>query len=67
MSDSLPDWVFAVFARALLGEIYPAVRAIAVSWSPGKIRIKVYLDREPTDDDKEDFEIVASEVTAMTT
>ncbi len=38
-----------------------------MSWSPGKIRIKVYLDREPTDDDKEDFEIVASEVTAMTT
>ena len=36
MSDYLPDWLISCFCVALLGEIYPQIRAIAVSYSEDK-------------------------------
>ncbi|MDO9426996.1 MAG: colicin [Methylobacterium sp.] len=64
--DRLPHWVTALFRIALLGEIYPDIRAIAVGYSEdGDVLIRYYLDREPTDFDRESIEIVATNFDAL--
>lgn len=51
-TTKLPDWLVACLRIALLGEIYPAIRAIAIGYhDSGLILIQYYLDREPTDFD----------------
>lgn len=64
--DHLPDWLIACFRIALLGEIYVNIRAIAVGYDgEGRILIRYYLDREPTDFDFESIEIVAVNFDAL--
>lgn len=59
--NNLPDWLVACFRVALLGEIYPNIRAIAIGYSEnGELLIRYYLDREPTDFDRESAEVVAT-------
>jgi hypothetical protein len=49
--------------RALLGAIYPAIRAIAYEFNElKKLKIVFYLDREPNDDDYESVSDVCAEV-----
>lgn len=49
--------------RALLGVIYPAIRAIAYEFHKlEKLKIIFYLDREPNDDDYESISDVCAEV-----
>jgi hypothetical protein len=51
--------------RALLGAIYPSIRAIAVGYDREvKLKVIYYLDREPLEDDYENISVVTSEVLA---
>ncbi|CAG5070181.1 hypothetical protein DYBT9623_02921 [Dyadobacter sp. CECT 9623] len=51
--------------RALLGEIYPAVRGVAVGYDANvKLKIIYYLDRDPEEEDYENISDVAGEVLA---
>ncbi|MDF1585416.1 hypothetical protein [Marinimicrococcus flavescens] len=50
----LPDWLVAMTTRFLLGEIYPDIVAIALSFTEDNIlTIRYYVDREPNDEDYE--------------
>jgi len=51
--------------RALLGMIYPSVRAIAIGFDQlKKLKVIYYLDREPVEDDYESISEVTTEVIA---
>jgi len=51
--------------RALLGMIYPSIRAIAVGFDQlKKLKVIYYLDREPVEDDYESISEVTTEVIA---
>ena len=57
----LPDWLVASFRVALLGEIYPNIRAVAVGYDgDSQLCIRYYLDREETDFDIESIEVMAT-------
>jgi hypothetical protein len=61
----LPDWLRLSIGRALLGEIYPAIRAIAVSFSStNELTIRYYLDRDPTQFDFESIDVLLANVVA---
>jgi len=61
MENKLQDWIVSCFRVALLGEIYPSIRSIAVRYKNNKdLIIRYYLDREPTDFDYESIEVVAT-------
>jgi hypothetical protein len=51
--------------RALWGMIYPEIRAIAVGIpKANKLKVIVYLDRQPIENDYENIKVVTSEVLA---
>lgn len=63
----LPDWIALRVCRALLGEIYPQIRAIAVAFdSLRRLTIRYYLDRPPTDYDYESVGCVMTNVLSET-
>lgn len=65
-ATKLPDLLVACFRIALLGEIYPNIRAIAVGYhDSGFVLIRYYLDRRPTDFDFESLEVVATNLDAL--
>lgn len=64
---SLPVWIRLWFFHALIGQIYPSIRAIALGFNNKReLRVKMYLDREPTDYDEENLEVILTEVLANT-
>jgi hypothetical protein len=57
----LPEWLILWIWRALLGEIYPSIRAVAASFSESnELTIRYYLDRRPTDFDFESLGYVVT-------
>ncbi len=65
-AKKLPDWLVACFCIALLGEIYPNIRAIAAGYHDGGfVLIRYYLDRQPTAFDLESLEVVATNLDAL--
>jgi hypothetical protein len=65
MKSSLPDWLIVCIWRALIGEIYPSIRAIAIEHSKAKrLTIRYYLDREVNEMDSESIEVVATNISA---
>lgn len=61
----IPDWLILCVWRALIGEIYPSIRAVALSLADDRaLTIRYYVDREPTEFDLESLEIVATNISA---
>ena len=49
--------------RALLGMIYPSIRAISVGFEQlDKLKVIYYLDREPVDEDYESISELTTEI-----
>jgi hypothetical protein len=62
----LPEWLILCAWRALLGEIYPEIRAIALSLSKEKtLHIRYYLDRDPNEYDYESISVVETNISSM--
>lgn len=63
---NLPDWLVLSFNRALLGEVYPQIRSIALEFSSRKksLLIRYYLDRQPTEFDYESISVVETQLGA---
>lgn len=63
--NSIPDWLIGYFRVALIGEVYPQIRAISVRYNKDKeLLLRYYLDREPTEFDNESIEVVATNLEA---
>jgi hypothetical protein len=56
MVSDLHVRVLLSLQRALLGEITPEMRAVAVQWSPDRIEIRIYTDGEASSETREDFD-----------
>ncbi|MBY4610986.1 colicin [Rhizobium sp. 9T] len=63
--SKLPNWLILNIWRNLLGEIYPAIRAIAVEFDEKSLLIRYYLEREPTEFDIESAEILSTNISAF--
>lgn len=50
--------------RALVGNVFPALRGMTVSWESGNIRILAYVDGDISEDNLESLRYVETEVIA---
>ena len=63
-TDPLRMPVLLSLQRALLGEVFPALVAVCVSWSERAIRIRWFVDPPISDDNRESVSSVETEVLA---
>ncbi|MEQ1506590.1 MAG: hypothetical protein ABMB14_30460 [Myxococcota bacterium] len=54
--------VLVSLQRALLGEVFPSLRALTVEWGPGRVKFWAYVDGEPFPEDTESLSCVSAEV-----
>lgn len=62
-ASKIPSWLYHDFWSVLsAGEIYPQMRAIAVSFDEnvGRVLARFYFDREPTEFDSEAADVILS-------
>jgi hypothetical protein len=65
MKKKLENWLLLEVWRCFLAEIYPSIRAVAISFDEDKrLLIRCYLDREPTEFDFDSLEDVAGSVSS---
>jgi hypothetical protein len=50
--------------RALLGEVFPALRAVTIEWQPDLVKFYAYVDGAISDEDAESMSCVSAEVAA---
>jgi hypothetical protein len=63
----LPEWLVLWVWQSLIGEIYAAIRAVALRYdSNNSLIIRYYLDREPIAEDYESLECVVTNILAHT-
>lgn len=67
MVRPLPNWLRLWFQGALITEVYPEIRAIAVGYSEThELTVRYYLDRDPTEYDFDSLHMVVGEVLSNT-
>ncbi|EBW2353051.1 colicin, partial [Salmonella enterica subsp. enterica serovar Enteritidis] len=60
-------WLAQTIQHVLRGQTYPEVRAVAAGWSSAKeLHLSIYLDRDPTEFDREWIDIVLTEILSCT-
>lgn len=66
MNANVVDRTFVLLSlqRALLGEVFPALRAVTVEWSPSAVKFFAYVDGRVTEEDAESVSCVATSVAA---
>lgn len=67
MNHSLPDWLFLWAAKALIGEVYPQIRAVSVGIDDKrKLHLCYILNEPPTEVDYERADEVLTNILANT-
>ena len=67
MRRKIPIWLYMWISKALITEIYPEIRLIAVRFTENhELLLRYYLDREPIEYDYDSIEMVVDEITANT-
>lgn len=64
MDSDLRTRVLLSIQRALLGEIFPALRAITVEWDTRIVSIHAFVDGSLAETDAESLSCISTEVTA---
>jgi hypothetical protein len=54
-----PDDIIVLALRAIIGEVTGAMRAIALGYSEKSAKFLFYMEKPPTEDERENAEIIA--------
>ncbi len=63
-SQELRVQVMMTLQVALLGEVHPSVRKVGVGWTDKSIRVQVFHDGEPNEDEVESASWIETEIMA---
>lgn len=63
-ADTMRTRVLLSLQRALLGEVFPSLRAVTAEWVPERVQFWAYVDGEPRHEDIEALSCVSAEVAA---
>ncbi len=67
MWKKFPDWLAIWVQKALLGNIYPKLRAVALGYREDRtVVIRFYLESEADDLDREIIDVVCTEILSNT-
>lgn len=58
-NNSIPDEIIVLAIRAISGEVTQNMRLIAFSYGDNKAKFRFYVAEKPTEDERENGEIVA--------
>ena len=64
--NKIPDWLKLALSDGLIGEIYPAIRAVAVQLNDQELIIRYYLDRAPEEFDFDSLKTVCTNLYSAT-
>lgn len=67
MGETMPDWLFSWACKAIIGEVYPSIRAIAIGYNnKRRLIVRYYVDRPPQSEDYDSIEVVVTNILANT-